>query len=84
MNNKYLTLRTIYELVKNDANPTASIIHPNEVIVRQSFPWDEIVKHLNKLQSEDYIIMKQLHIAAISITDKGVQYFNSVQSVNVA
>jgi predicted transcriptional regulator len=84
MENKYLTLQTIYELVKNDTTPTLSIIRPNEIIVRQSFPWDEIVNHLNELQSEDLVHINQLSTAVITITDKGFQYIASIHSVNAA
>jgi len=55
MENKYHTLRTIYDLVKNDARPTSSIVHPNEIIVRQNFPWDESVKYLDELRSENLV-----------------------------
>ncbi|HRX95236.1 MAG TPA: hypothetical protein P5158_14000 [Chitinophagaceae bacterium] len=59
MKNRYFTLQTIYELVKNDAHPTTSVIYPNEIIVRQSYPWDEIVKYLNELKAENLIEILQ-------------------------
>ena len=71
MENKYLTLQTIFDLVKNDANPTMGIIKPAEIITRQNFPWDEIVIHLNELQGEGLVNIKQVSTAVISITDKG-------------
>jgi predicted transcriptional regulator len=74
MENKYHTLQTIYELVKNDAHPTSSVVHPNEIIVRQNFPWDESVKHLDELKSENLVDILQLSPAVIFITDKGFQY----------
>ena len=80
MQNKYQTLQTIYELVKNDANPTASILYPNEIIVRQSFPWDESVKHLDELRSENLINILQHSPAVILITEKGVEYILSTKS----
>lgn len=84
MENKYLTLQTIFELVKNDANPTLSIVHPNEIIVRQNLPWDEIVNHLAELQAEGHIIIKQLSTAGIFITHIGFQFIASLPSLNVA
>ena len=80
MENKYQTLQTIYEMVKNDSHPTSRIVYPNEIIVRQSFPWDESVKHLDELQSENLVEILQLSPAAIFITDKGFQYVLSNKS----
>lgn len=74
MENKLLTLHTIYDLVKDNPHPTTSLLQSNELILRQNFPWDEVVNHLNELQAEGLVIMKQLSVAAISITDKGLQY----------
>jgi len=84
MENKYLTLQTIFELVKNDANPTLSIVRSGEIIIRQNFPWDEIVSHLKELQSEGLVHIKQLSTAVISITDKGFQQIASLHAVNAA
>jgi predicted transcriptional regulator len=77
MENKYHTLQTIYELVKNDSHPTSRSVHPNEVIVRQNFPWDESVKYLDELKSENLVEILRLSPAAIYITDKGFQYILS-------
>lgn len=80
MQNKYQTLQTIYELVKNDANPTSSVIYPNEIIVRQNFPWDESVKHLAELKSENLINILQHSPAVIFITEQGFQYIHTARS----
>ena len=80
MENKYHTLQTIYDLVKNDAHPTSSVIYPNEIIVRQDFPWDESVKHLDELKSENLVDILQLSPSLIFITDKGFEYIVSVKS----
>ena len=82
MENKYHTLQTIYELVKNDAHPTSSVIYPNEIIVRQNLPWDESVKHLDELKSENLVDIFQHSPAVIFITDKGFQYILSVRAVS--
>jgi Mn-dependent DtxR family transcriptional regulator len=81
MENKLLTLHTIYDLVRNNPHPTTSLLLSNELILRQSFPWDEVVNHLNELQAEGLVIMKQLSIAAISITEKGLQYVRELMPV---
>ena len=80
MENKYQTLQTIYELVKNDAHPTSSVLYPNEIIVRQNFPWDEIVKYLDELKSENLINILQHSPAVIFITEQGFQYIRSARS----
>jgi predicted transcriptional regulator len=80
MENKYHTLQTIYNLVKNDAHPTTSVVHPNEVIVRQNFPWDESLKYLDELKSENLVKILQHSPAIIFITDKGFQYILSANA----
>lgn len=80
MENKYQTLQTIYELVKNDAHPTSSVVHPNEIIVRQNFPWDESVKYLDELRSENFINILQHSPALIFITEKGFEFILSIRS----
>ena len=85
MENKYLTLQTIYEIVKNNSHPTSSIVYPNEVIVRQNFPWDESVKYIDELYSEHLVEIIQLSPAVIYLTDKGFQYvLSSKKSRRVA
>jgi predicted transcriptional regulator len=84
MENKYLTLQTIYEIVKNDAHPTSSIVYPNEVIVRQNLPWDESVKYIDELCSEHLVEVIQHSPAVIYLTDKGIQYILSKRPKHVA
>lgn len=81
MENKLQTLQVIYDLVKNDIKPSMSIIHPNKIISRQHFPWDEIVDHLNELQADGYINMKPVSPAFVSITDKGFEFASSLYNV---
>jgi len=78
MQSKYQTLQTIYELVKNDIHPTSSVIYPNEIIVRQNFPWDESVKHLDELRSENLINILHHSPAVVLITELGFQYIHSI------
>ena len=81
MEKKLQTLHTIYNIVKNNPHPTTSLLQSNELILRQNFPWDEMVTHLNELQADGLVIMKQLSVAAISITDKGVKYILELMPV---
>jgi len=79
MENKYITLQTIYDIVKDDAHPTSTIVFPNEVIVRQNFPWDESIKYIDELCSENLVQVIQLSPAVIYLTDKGFQYILSAK-----
>jgi predicted transcriptional regulator len=79
MENKYITLQTIYDIVKDDAHPTSTIVFPNEVIVRQNFPWDESIKYIDELCSENLVEIIQLSPAVIYLTDKGFQYILSAK-----
>jgi len=74
MENKYSTLQTIYGLVRNEADPTAVIMHTGEIIIHQHFPWNEIGQHLNELQGEGLILIKQLNTAVVYITEKGLRF----------
>ena len=73
MENKWATLQAIYNIVKDNPHPTTLLLPTNELILRQNLPWDEVVSHLKELQEEGYITMRQLSVAVISITDKGLQ-----------
>jgi len=84
MDKKYLTLETIYEIVKSHSHPTSTIVYPNEVIVRQDFPWDESVRYIDELESENFIQVIQLSPAVIYLTDKGFQYILSRKAKHVA
>jgi predicted transcriptional regulator len=84
MDNKYVTLQTIYEIVKSNSHPTSTIVYPNEVIVRQNFPWDESIKYIDELCSENLVEVIQLSPAVIYLTDKGFQFVLSSKSKRVA
>jgi len=81
MDTKIETLYNIYSIVKSNPHPTTSMLQTSELILRQSCPWDEVVKNLNELQSEGYINMNQLSTVLISITAKGLSYINMHLSV---
>ena len=73
MENKWTTLRIIYNIVKDNPYPTTTLLPTNELILRQNFPWDELVTHLNELQADGFVTLKQLSVTVISITEKGLQ-----------
>mgnify|MGYP003406670080 FL=1 len=72
MENKYLTLRTIYEIVKNESNPASYACFPNQIIIHQSQPWDSILQQLYVLAEEQLITIQQPG-STICITHKGIE-----------
>ena len=84
MESKYQTLLIIYELIKHEPNPPLIMLQPGQIIIRQNFPWDEIVNHLHELQSEGLVTIKQLSTAAISITAKGLDQITALRSNTAA
>lgn len=81
MENKWVTLQAIYNIIKDDPHPTNSLLPTNDLILRQNFPWDEVVSHLNELQADGLVTLKQLSVAVISITEKGLQFLADITPV---
>lgn len=71
---KYQTLQTIYDLLRNDDQPILSMVNPREIILRLNFGWDIIVSHLYELKQEGLVNILQLNIAQISLTPKGLEH----------
>lgn len=76
MEAKYTTLKTIYEIVKNESNPTTYKCTPAQVILRQTQAWDRIMQQLDELEA-DKLITIQRPGNAICITEKGVEVIKS-------
>jgi hypothetical protein len=72
MEPKYATLKTIYEIVKNEANPITYNCTPAQVILRQSQPWDNIMRQLDDLATEALITIQKPR-NSICITAKGME-----------
>ena len=72
MLDKYQTLQTIYDLVKEDTHPTLLSLNPGAIILRQNFGWDVIVGHLNELKADGLLKMQQFNTAIIHITTEGI------------
>ncbi len=66
------TLQTIFNIVKNDPHPETYLCSPREIILRQFQDWDTIQQHLQVLEKDELIIIKQLDKIAICITFKGI------------
>jgi predicted transcriptional regulator len=80
MEEEYQTLQTIFEIVKNDANPQTYLCSPREIILRQFAGWDVIEKHLHLLAEKELVVVKQLDKIVVSITQKGIERVKSVSS----
>lgn len=69
---KYATLKTIYEIVKNESNPISYACFPNQIIIRQSQAWDNILLQLYALADEGLITIQQPG-TTICITADGIK-----------
>ena len=72
MEQRYATLKTIYEIVKNESKPTTYNCTPRQIILRQMRPWDNIMLHLEELDAEELIILQKPGMT-ICITEKGIE-----------
>jgi predicted transcriptional regulator len=79
----YRTLLVIYEIVKNDPQPTTYLCRPRELILRQMTDWSIIQDHLSVLKSEELITTKQMDTMVISITLRGIEKITSFIHANV-
>ena len=77
MEEEYVTLQTIFNIVKNDANPETYLCSAREIILRQLNEWDTIQHHLKILAEKGFVIVKQLDKIAICITAAGIETIKS-------
>ncbi len=80
MDSRFATLKTVYDIVKNEANPSLYACFPNQIIIHQSQPWDTIMQQLYSLADEGFITIQQPG-TTICITNKGL---DKVLSSNTA
>lgn len=73
MEDQYKTLHTIYDIVKDDAQPETYKCRPREIILRQYQSWSTIQKHLKILEEEGMIILKHEDTLVICITSMGME-----------
>jgi hypothetical protein len=73
METRYTTLKTVFDLVKEEASPTNYPCAINQVLVRQSQPWDVLLDHLQLLADEELVELKQIGTLQVSITNKGME-----------
>ncbi|MEP6948055.1 MAG: hypothetical protein ABI863_02215 [Ginsengibacter sp.] len=77
MGDEYITLQTIFNIVKNDPNPETYLCSAREIILRQLNEWDTIQHHLKILADKGFVIVKQLDKIAICITASGIEKIKS-------
>jgi hypothetical protein len=77
MGDEYFTLQTIFNIVKNDANPETYLCSAREIILRQLNEWDTIEHHLKILAEKGFVIVKHLDKIAICITATGIEKVKS-------
>lgn len=74
MESQYETLKVLYSLVQDKAEPTRHLCHPNEIILQHHYSWDIVVEHFNQLHREGLIKMESPGTTVINITDKGMDW----------
>ena len=77
MGDEYITLQTIFNIVKNDPSPETYLCSAREIILRQLNEWDTIQHHLRILDDKGFVIVKQLDKIAICITTSGIEKIKS-------
>lgn len=82
MEPKYATLKTVYEIVKSETNPLTYACFPNQIIIRQTQPWDIIIKQLDELAGEGLISIQQPG-TTICITENGIEKVKSVGLISL-
>jgi hypothetical protein len=70
---EYQTLQTIYNIVKNDPQPTTYLCSTREIILRQEAGWSSIEKHLEILEKENLVVIKKLDRVVVCITFAGIE-----------
>ena len=78
MDHPYSTLQTIYNIVKDDPDPTSYPCKPAQIIVRQFLPWDTILEHIHQLTREGLVeLQQQERFTLVKITQKGLALCSS-------
>jgi hypothetical protein len=68
----YKTLQTIFNITREDSQPTTYKCRPREIILRQFQDWSEIQHHLHLLEAEGLIHTRQEETLVIQITHQGI------------
>jgi hypothetical protein len=73
MEPQYKTLQTIYNITKDDPQPTTYKCRPREIILRQFQDWSEIQQHIDMLEHEGLLITSQEETLVIKLTEPGIE-----------
>ena len=77
MEPQYKTLQTIFNIIKEDPQPTTYKCRPREIILRQFQDWSIVQQHLNLLAEEGLVITRQEETMIIQITAQGIEKIKS-------
>lgn len=73
MDKRYVTLQTLYEIVKDEPHPEHYLCTPREMILHATFCWELIHKHLDLLAAEGLVtILHQPETPYFHITARGI------------
>ena len=73
METRYATLKTVFDLVKEERSPTTYPCALNQVLVRGDQPWDVLLNNLQLLADEKLVELRQAGTLQISLTSKGLE-----------
>lgn len=73
MDPRYKTLTTIFTITKDDPQPTTYKCRPRDLILRQFQDWSVIQQHIEQLEAEGLVLMRQEDTLVIQITSMGIE-----------
>jgi len=73
MEPQYKTLQTIFNIIKDDPQPTTYKCRPREIILRQFQDWSIIQQQLCQLENDGLIVTRQEETLVIFITAAGLE-----------
>jgi hypothetical protein len=73
MDPHYKTLTTIFTITKDDPQPTTYKCRPRDLILRQFQDWSVIQQHIQQLEAEGLVMMRQEDTLVIQITAMGIE-----------
>ncbi|MEO8769571.1 MAG: hypothetical protein ABI402_05785 [Ferruginibacter sp.] len=79
MDDHYKILQTIFDIVKDDAQPETYKCRPREIILREYQSWTVIETHLKILEKEGLVTIKQEDTVVIFITAAGIEFMKAAR-----
>ena len=84
MEAKLRTLQSLYNIVKDDPDPTTYPCSFRELIIKGRSDASILHEHLEQLSAEGFTIVKKLDQLVICITPKGIQIIKELQMLHPA